>query len=82
MQVLFSVKGGGRQSNYLPRQEDEVCMSNQHIWTTEDIRHQPNLGSASFTCLCIPHTAQTMYFTEVISNREVCGTPAPLLTFI
>lgn len=69
-QVLFSGKGEGRQSNYLPRQENELCMSNQHIWMAEDIRHQPNLGPASFTCSGTPHTAQIMYSTEVIRNRE------------
>lgn len=64
--------GKERQSNYLPRQKDALCMSNQHIWTAEDIRHQPNLGPASFTCSCsgtLP-PAQTMYFTVVTRSRE------------
>lgn len=38
-QDLFSGKGEERQSNYLPRQEDALCMSNQRIWTAEDISH-------------------------------------------
>jgi len=82
-QVLFSRKGEGRQSNYLPRQEDELCMSNQHIWTAEDIRHQPNLGPASSTCWAHPtQLKQCASLKLSATGKGGCGTWVLLLTFI
>lgn len=81
-QVLLSGKGEGRQSNYLPRQEDKLCMSNQHFWMAEDLRHQPNLGPASFTCSGTHHTAQCTSLRLPAAGKGGCGTRPLLLTFI
>lgn len=66
----------GRQSKYLPGQEDELCMGDQHMMA-ECTWCQVNAGTASLPCLAQPRLLHQHLPPEVSAKgMGNCGAPA------